>query len=237
MAESGLSIQYTDITREVARFAGWDRAAASWTADQISDFADILKRGLLQFYYPPTMSPNEPRHEWSFLRVAGSLSIAASDYDYDLPDNFSGVLIDDSVTFGSGSTLLRLEKVDDSTLRAMRSSTPSTGTPTTFCVRTKAHAPTTGMRYELLLYPTPDRALTLEYRYVAIPDVIDGTNLYPYGGAIHSQTILLSCLAEAERILDDDVSGENRKSFMAQLAASIRLDRGHQAVPQEMTQG
>lgn len=235
MAESTLSVQYSDLTREVARFMGWNRDSASWTSDQTTDFGDILKRGLLQFYYPPT-DANEPRHEWSFLRVGGSLSLVAADYDYDLPDNFSGVIVDDSVTFSSGSTLSRLEKVDESTLRTMRASQPASGDPTSYCVRTKTHDPTVGLRYEMLMYPTPDRALTLEYRYVVAPDVLTSTNKYPYGGAIHSQTILLSVLAEAERIMDDDAQGENRKQFLAQLAASIRLDREHKQSPSPLPQ-
>lgn len=236
MAESTLSIQYSELQREVARFAGWDRTPANWATDNTTDFGDILKAGLRQFYYPPALEPGQPRHEWSFLRPVGSISAVNGTYAYDLADAFAGVIIDDSVAFASGTNQYRLAKISESELRALKSKATATGVPQYYAVRAKSHAPTTGLRYEMLLYPTPGASYTIEFRYVAAPDTIDSTNKYPLGGAIHSETILESVLACAEKILDDDAEGAHAKRFMQCLAASIRADKEHAMVPKELSQ-
>lgn len=224
MAESTLSITHAEISREVGHFLGWDRDSSNWSADQTTDFGDILKRGLRRFYYPPPLQPGEPRHEWSFLRPSASLSLTSSDFDYDLPDDFSGVIIEDSLTMGVAAANRRLTKIDAAELRALQSLDDQSGEPVYYAVRVKAHAPTTGMRYEALFYPTPNAAFTVLYNYVIAPDVITSVNIYPLGGAAYSECILQSILAAAEEKMDDDPQGVHQTRYIDQLAACIRLD-------------
>jgi hypothetical protein len=89
-------------------------------------------------------------------------------------------------------------------------------------------------RYELMLWPQPDADYVLKYRYyalittAALQDADTDTELgfYPPGLAIHSETIVASCLAIAEHYVDPQ-----RRSFREQehwkerLAASVKMDR------------
>ena len=226
MTESNLSITYAQIARAVAVFAGWDRDSAQWTTDQTTDFGDILASGLRNFYFPPSPEAGEPRYEWSFLRKSATLSLVAGDYDYDLPDDCTGIILDDSLTFSAASGLRRLVKVPEWHLRALQAKSSTTsGTPQYFAVRPKTHAPTTGLRYEVVLYPTPSASATISYRYVLAPDTLTATNQYFYGGAMHSETLLESVLAAAEYRLDDDPQGLHQQRFQQLLGVSIRADR------------
>lgn len=224
MTESTLSVTYTELTRAVAHFAGWDRTEANWTSDQASDFADILKSGLRLFYYPPPLEPGEPRYEWSFLRKTGTLTFADADYTYDLPDDFA-VLLDDSMTYAAASGYRRMIKVPEWHLRALQAKAgTTTGTPQYFCVRPTTFTSTTGLRYEAVVFPTPTAAATVTYRYVMCPNTI-ASGEYVYGGAIHSELVTEAVLAAAEAKLDDDPQGVHYQRYMTLLGASIRSDR------------
>lgn len=224
MAESTLTYAFADFQAEVALFAGWDRTIANWTTDNTADFGYILKSGLRKAYYPPPIEAGKPRHEWSWLKPSTTLALANTDFDYDLPDDFSGVMLPDSVTFNDGDAKRRLEKITDSHLRALQSKSQQSGTPFYYALRPKAHAPTTGHRYELLVYPTPNGTMTLRYRYVAVPNTLDATNKYPYGGGAVSEMIMEAILAAAEEHLDQDSEGIHQKRFLELVTAAIRAD-------------
>jgi hypothetical protein len=227
MAESTLSVTINSIRREIGAFIGWGRNPASWSADNITDGDDIIARGLRMFYFPPT-EEGEPIYEWSFLRVNGTITLATSDYDYDLTDDFSGTMIDDSVTWASGVGRLPLQSVDEGEIRAMRANDSDAGVPKYIAVRPKTFSPTTGLRYEALVFPTPSAAVNssvLTYRYVTLPDTLTNTNIYPIGGARHSETILAAVMAAAESRNDDDPAGPYMARFQQMLTASIRQDQ------------
>lgn len=223
MAESSLSITFSDLQEEVGHFLGFAADTTAWTAAQNTTLTRVLKRGLLQFYFPPPLSEEKPSYEWSFMRKTGTISATSGDLDYTLPDDFSNIL-DGSVTFGVGITNRRLEKVDEPDLRAMQAMDNKSGVPRYYAIRPVAHAPTTGQRWEMLLYPTPDASYTLTYRYVYLPDTITSTNIYPVGGARYSEVILASCLAAAESRQDDNVNGPHFQRFMRLLGSAIRAD-------------
>lgn len=154
-------------------------------------------------------------------------AITSSDYDYTLPDGFSGVMIDESVTYSVGSGLRRLEKIPEAQLRTLQSKNNQSGTPVFYCVRARTHAPTTGHRFEILLYPTPSASATLSFRYETLPDTITSSDIYPHGGAMHSGTIIEAILSEAESMLDDNPEGVHYKRFLELLSSSIRTDKEH----------
>tara|TARA_R110002110_G_scaffold93689_1_gene243565 strand:- start:243 stop:605 length:363 start_codon:yes stop_codon:yes gene_type:complete len=74
-----------------------------------------------------------------------------------------------------------------------------------------------------MLYPKPDKAYTLSYRYHALPNQLTAANPYPMGGAAHAETILESCLAVAESRMDNN-AGIHAAAFQQRLAASIAFD-------------
>ena len=106
----------------------------------------------------------------------------------------------------------------------MRSKSTQTGAPKYAAIRPKIPAPTTGHLHEALFYPTPDATYAASYHFLLSTDEIDDTNKYPLGGAAHSETILQSCLAVAERRIEEEAGPQNQK-FLELLAASIAHDK------------
>lgn len=100
------------------------------------------------------------------------------------------------------------------------------GNPKRFAVRPKSGAVTAteGQRFELMVFPTPDTAQTVNYRYNIQPDDVTAALPYPLGGAQHGETFLLSCLAQCELRIKGE-PGPLTEAFKQQLAASIVMDR------------
>lgn len=77
MAESTLSISYTDIQLEVGRFLGYDPTVANWTAAQVSEVDRYIQAGYRQFLYPPAVEGVEAGYEWSFLKPTTTITTIA----------------------------------------------------------------------------------------------------------------------------------------------------------------
>lgn len=228
MAEPTLSLSYSDIQYEVAKFLGWDRTAANWTVAQNTDFAYILKRGLRLFYFPPTQEEDRPYYEWSFLRVWANVTLVANNSAYTLPDNFGGIILDSSAHYASASNRRRLAKVPESEIRALQAMDSQTKQyPRYYAVRNKDIA-NTGARYEMLLYPTPGATqanAVINYAYVMVPETMSSSAVYPSGGGQYSEVLLTAILAAAEAAVDDDAMGPNMQKFQVLMSAAIREDK------------
>jgi len=105
----------------------------------------------------------------------------------------------------------------------------SGGDPQFAAIRAKAFTASTGTRQEVLFWPQITSAATVSYRYRVRPNKPtstghnDLTGDYLYGGSDHSETILYSCLAEAERRVDDE-RGSMWARFQECLASSVMFD-------------
>lgn len=75
MAESTLSLAYSDIRTTVSFRAGYSRDVSALSAAEAAQVDDIIKSGLRQFYYPPPVGG--VRHNWSFLKPTMSLVLYA----------------------------------------------------------------------------------------------------------------------------------------------------------------
>ena len=75
MSESTLKITFSELKSEVGRYLDLDRDSDNWTADELADVTEIIKRGLRQFYFPLKTDPNKPAHRWNFLRPSATLTI------------------------------------------------------------------------------------------------------------------------------------------------------------------
>jgi hypothetical protein len=89
MAESGLSIGFSDLKESVGFLLGYGRGGtnfADWTSlspDPTSEVEDIVQSGIRRVYYPPAI-PGKldiAGYEWSFLRPSTTLLIGASGTD------------------------------------------------------------------------------------------------------------------------------------------------------------
>lgn len=231
MAESTLSVDINSLRLDVALFLGWPRSISSWSATQLSDFDTIAKGALRVFYFPP-ISPQQPYYEWSFMRKTGTITLATDDFDYDLPDDFSGTILDDSVSWGQDEDKRKLKKIPESDLRQLRSMDDQSNEPKYYSVRNKAHDPTAGQRWEFLVYPTPraaENTKVITFRYAYVPDTISNTNIYPVGGAQYGEVIREAFLAQSENVFEDDNQGVHNRKFAEMLTTAIRNDEERKA--------
>jgi hypothetical protein len=222
VAESSLSQGLPDFEAEVGHFLGYTRTSANWSAAEHTEIEQIIHRGYRQFLFPPPL--NGKVHEWTFLKPTTTLSTTASDYDYDLPDNFGTLL--SNFTFAVDTGWMSVVSVGEAKIREMRQMGSQSGRPQFCAVRPSSTAPTTtGQRFEVIFYPTPDATYVLTYRYmIQAESMYDSTRPYPYGGTAHCDTILESCLALAEQRNDDEM-GIHTKKFYERLGASIEYDK------------
>jgi hypothetical protein len=222
MAESSLSLGYPEIAAEVGQFLGYGRTSGSWTAAQLATVNSVVSSGLRQFYTPPPLN-GQPRHEWSFLYPITTLATVASDYDYTLPDNFGGIC--GNFSYATTASVNRsVQIVGEHAIRELRQGCTSTGSPRYAAIRPLAFDGTTGQRFEVVMFPTPDAIYTLTYKYKIIPNAISTGNPYPFGGMSHAETILESCLSVAEQRMDDE-RGIHSLKFLELLASSIQQDQ------------
>jgi hypothetical protein len=223
MAEPTSNLKYSDFAKAVARFLGHGYAIPT-DADQLAEVDRYVQSGYKSFIWP------DSGHRWSFLRKAATIAAAASDALYDLPDDYAGMATS-RMTFADEGSWPPVELVSDEIMRQKtQERSTSTGRPCFASVHPKTRTSAAySQRYELQLWPVPDVAYTLSYRYDVLvnaltysagPPVVDD---YPLGGAMHAETIMASCLAAAEQSANDEV-GLYTSKFAAKLAASIRRD-------------
>jgi hypothetical protein len=121
-----------------------------------------------------------------------------------------------------------LSRANEEEIRILRVTDELSDLPSYFAIRPKEHSED---RYELLVYPTPNEATDIEYRYEMRPEAtLSAGNPYHLGSAAHSQTFLMACLMNADRALNkEDVEqsggGLYAKQFREHLLASIALDQ------------
>lgn len=224
MAESSLSLGYPDFQKQVGEMLGFGRDSADWSAEETSQVDEIIAAGYRQFLFPSLISGQRDAWEWTFLRPVTTIDTVADQGDYDLPDDFGS--IDGDLTFGSNTQGYEsIPIAGEGVIRRYRHQLGiQTARPRQAAVRPKASDQTTGQRFELLLWPTPDQVYTLSYRYVVLPNKLSALAPYPLGGMAHAETVLASCLAVAEHRFDDE-RGVRYERFMERLTASIAYDQ------------
>lgn len=150
--------------------------------------------------------------------------------NYDLPDDFGGII--GNMVIESDNFKPDIMEIGEGRIRSLRQSGPqnlntaSTLTPWYYAIRPKEHTTTTvGQRFEIMFYPLADVVYTVSYRKKILPQMlVDSTLIYPYGGAMHSEAIIESCLAKAE-LAGEDKEGVHLAAFKAALSASIAIDK------------
>ena len=154
--------------------------------------------------------------------VSGHKFTVTADGSYALPDDFGQ--IEGTFRFATGSGNAAPILVGEADIRQKRTLNDQTGTPVYVAVRPKSTTNATGQRFELLAYPTPDAVYAMTYRYSVLPNALVATTAeYPYGGAMHGETIRESCLAAAEAMMND-TQGIHKALFAERLAVSIAAD-------------
>ena len=212
MAESTLSLAKEDLDERIGHFLGYGASSSNWSSGQQANIDRVREAGLMRFYNA---------HNWVFLTPTATLSLVADDYDYDMPDDFGWIV--GTFHFDDDTGYAPLNLVPEGMIRDLRAQSTSSGIPREFALVAKSNDGTTGQRYQVLLYPTPDSTYTLHYRYNVIRDALTSSQ-YPIGGTLHRNTMVEACLAEAEAQLND-AQGLHEARFRELVAVSIRNDK------------
>lgn len=226
--ESTLSIAYTDLRKEIASFLGWGETAANWSDDKVTRLQRIIDRALRRFYSPPTVPVmgRPVAHVWSFLSPIATLTLVGDEGDYDLPDDFA-FLVDEFTYTAEQGVGTRIEIVPDILIRDLRARQTGSGLPCKAAtVPNDGTKPGQGpQRWTLMLWPAPAGAYVLNYRYRIMHRTLTEERPYPLGGAIHANTILEFCLAQAELDIKDTKGGIHEATAMEYLVRSIIDDQ------------
>lgn len=295
MAESTLSLAFTNLQTEVAYYLGYGRDTSVLSVAETNYVNALINSGCRRFYAPVKTEADRPSHEWSFMKPTTTITIfgdvtgtvsgngvwatpnttitataasfypgmvgmnftfdtSSTDYeivsytnttvivvlgnasgeaaddtftitstgDFRLPDGFGGLL--GAVTFAPGASYDELDNVGEERIRELRVSSETSAVPDYCAVRPLLGDGSTGQRFELMTYATPDTTYVMYYRYLALADQLSGTALYALGGMLHGETILESCLAVAEE-REDPEKRTHRDAYGERLLASIELDR------------
>jgi hypothetical protein len=154
----------------------------------------------------------------------GDTFVLEHDGNYTLDDNF-GSMSSQILTFESDYSYAPVRIISEVEIRKMRQVNNSRLAPRFAAIRAKTSTGATGQRFEIIFYPIPDAAYVLSGMYDVYVNKIDRvTYPYPLGGMKHSDTIKASCLAVADKVLNDAI-GVNAEDFERLLAISISQDQ------------
>lgn len=228
-----LTVNYVTLQREIGRRMGWGKYPAgnatnsAWTADQLVDFQDIIDNGMRRFYWPLPGAGGEgqtvQRYVWSFLAPQKTFDTSAGQAIYPLPGEFTDMATP-GFTFATASGQLNVTRMSDTRLEALQSSNPRSGPPQYYAIQSAKSQEVGTTAYRVIFYPTPDATYSLQYRYGIVPQSLSATNTNPIGGAVHAETILEACLAEADKMFQVE-NGPHEQRFRDLLAASMLYDK------------
>ena len=150
---------------------------------------------------------------------------------YDLPDDFGG-MVSEGFTYRRDEQwhLPDIRIVGEGDVRKVDRTTTGDIYPKVATLTPIAPTAATGgsggnsSRWRVSFYPRPEQAYEVEYRYHAIPPALDAsTNIYHYGGAEHSSTIIASIVDVAYQKIR--ASTEKHEYFLTRLRQSVLHDR------------
>ena len=230
MAVSTLAAAFNDLQGDIGFFLGYGRGTpfgeAAWSLQQQNSITRCVKGGLRNFYHCG--------YDWSFLKPMAAVSLATGAQVAILPDDFGGVEGRVVLAQITGSTdwwpleFGGLEPV----YHHYGVFPTTTGRPRICCIEPlKGTGSTMTQQWQLHVWPIADMAYTLKFQYYLNPDYIDGAFPYAYGGPEHAETQLESCLAVAEKILDDSAT-VHEMEFQKRLDLSKMID--HRRKPQNV---
>lgn len=224
--DSTLNAAFVDLKAEVGHFLGYGRGLdkfgdREWSRRQLADIERSVQGGLRNFYHCG--------FDWSFLHPTTSLTLESDANTVDLPDDFGGLEGRIIASLASGTLTCYLSDgpaID--VYKREKASPDATGAPQFLCKEPRSRPNLSqSTKWRLRVYPLADQDYTLTLQYYILPDYLDGSHPYAYGGAAHAETLLTSCLAVAEKIIDN-TADVMAMAFKEKLAQSIDIDRRHQ---------
>lgn len=162
--------------------------------------------------------------------IAAGTSYKVHQGNYILPDDF-GRLVDEPTFAQKDNAWYTLKLISDARIRSLRqrdfNQNFASSKPQYIAIRPLRNDATTVNKKEMLFWPDVTADATIIYRYRVRPGLPTSTSApsgYLYGSSEHSDTILYSCMGEAELRLDGG-HGAYHSRFMEALVSSISMDR------------
>lgn len=222
MAESSLSLTFSDLYSEVSDFMGTGLSPSGDNAIRAKKYVNAGYRTWLA-----GTIPGEPAHHWSFLQVTTTLTLVANQYYVALPDDF-GILRGRPKFFIGQALSGGLDERTAEEIFDLRSSQNGVvGTPRLFAIINASPASASvSERKRMVFSPSPLSAYQLVISYRRLPGALVNDTDVPLGAQLHSDAILEACLAAAEQ-RSDDTQNLHTKQFLLKLAQAIELDRAN----------
>lgn len=228
--ESSLNVPMSMITGRVGNYLGYgygvENGEKEWTDRQAIRVKDFADSGLRNFYFPQAPDGSVATYQWSFLRPTATLTLLGGTSSVDLPDDFGGIEGKVVVRASSQTIGYPVSVFNEGFLQEYINRFPSTtGIPCRCAIAPqKGTTAQRSPRAKLLFHPIPDADYTLTLQYYLIPEALTSANPWAYGGAMHAETIIESCIAVAELRLNDTI-GVHDAAFKQRLSASMAMDR------------
>ena len=186
---------------------------------------DCIDEGYRQFTNPPLL-PNEMNaYDWSFMKPMATWTLGIGSNQVRLPDDFGGIEGAIVLQDQAGDWLLSARIGNPEVVASKQNAfSTTTGPPEEFAVLWQYGTSDTGQRAMLICFPMADQNYTLQTQYYVLQDALSGAKPYPWGGMLHSSTILASCLAVVEYKMMSQ-RGPAWERFMERLGASASADR------------
>lgn len=218
----GVNLAY--LRRVVGRHMGYGPNSATWTHLQFKTVELVIENGLRKFYNPPVLPGQRYAHEWAFLRPVRPLVTQSSVSTYTLDDDFA--MLDGPITFNAGSNTLwpAIEEIGEHQIRMRLQRYSTTGRPQICATRPTKPDKASGGKWELLLWPIPDGAYTLNIRMRIVPPLLAADEDRPYGHLRHANTILEACLCAADE-MNEKSNGIHGNKFLECLMSSVGHDQ------------
>lgn len=217
MPESSFATTWQEISEDVGFLRGFRTDTTVWSDEERRIVNKVLKDGSNLFY-------NQSNHEWSFMQQTVPLTLISGAQDFELPFDF-GFLADQTIYFAD-NVGQQMKVVNNGVINLRRQNNANTtGRPIEAAVVTEAKpGGVVGQRSMLMYWPVADQNYDIKIRYTVLGDALCAKTPVPYGGAAHSRTIKLACLAASEQ-MDGNPQGPNNLMYAQALEVSKAYDR------------
>lgn len=207
---ASLILTFSELYVFVDKFLGTYGSSGS-SGSALTDCKDIVHSAYRKFLAA------DGNHVWSFLKPWDVLITTSGTWVYPLPEDFVDIISPFSYDTDNPYPPL-MDRPVEMIMNARAVNTHSKY-PEFYALRRGPYSKETGQTWEILLYPTPDSAYTLNYQYKIIPKKLEGDNDIPIGGPEHSELLKEMCLAEAEGDKDEAQGIHTRKASDAMTIA------------------
>jgi len=205
---------------QVGLYAGYGQNALAWTSTQIELVDEIVRQGVNRVLVPAPLPGRADIHKWSFLSPLATLPLREGVSEYDLPQDFGG-FAEERMWYEPEDNVVwpDIEITGEYEVRRnLQQYVSGSGYPRLAGYGQKADSES---GYQIVLWPIPSRAYTLNYRYnVKASDTVT----FLHGGDIHFDVYLEACRAEADILLKKK-QRRHEERFLTKLHNAIRYDQ------------